>query len=186
MRTSRTNSTLGLFAIGLVLVVGVAAVPSAVSEYQAGPRIGFLSTEVILRQTPGYAVAESTFNAEMVSYQQEVDRLQQQLDSAVALFDQQQTMLSATARQERMDQLRQMQSQAETRGTELQNRAQQRRGELVAPLEDRIQRVIDGLRAERNLSVVFDVASPGNNIVAADPMLDLTSEIVQRLNAGGQ
>jgi outer membrane protein len=186
MRNTRTN-TLGLIAVGLVILVGIAAVPSAVVELQGGgARVGWLSTEAILRQTPGYASAESTFNAEMSSYQREVARLQAQLDSAGALFDQQQAMLSATVRQERVNELRTMQQQAETRGTELQTRAQQRRAELIAPLEDRIQRVIDGLRAERNLSMLFDVAAPGNNIVSADPTLDLTTVVIQRLNAGGQ
>jgi Skp family chaperone for outer membrane proteins len=34
--------------------------------------------------------------------------------------------------------------------------------------------------------MLFDVAAPGNNIVSADPTLDLTTVVIQRLNAGGQ
>ena len=121
----------------------------------------------------------------MESFQAEVEQLQQTFDSAVAAFDQQSPMLSQTARQERMEELRQMQQQAETRSQELTQRAQRRRAELVAPLEDRIQSVIDGLRAERRIALIFDVAAPGNNIISADPTLDLTALVVQRLNSGG-
>ena len=57
----------------------------------------------------------------------------------------------------------------------------QRQQELIGPLEDRIQSVIDGLRAERNITMVFDVSAPGNNIISADPVLDITSVVVSRL-----
>ena len=40
--------------------------------------------------------------------------------------------------------------------------------------------------AERNLGVIFDVSAPGNNIVSADPVLDLTTTVVRRLQGGGQ
>ena len=56
-------------------------------------------------------------------------------------------------------------------------------GQLVAPLEERVKGVIEGLRAERNLIFIFDVGAPGNNIVAADRTLDLTTVVVQRLQA---
>jgi hypothetical protein len=37
----------------------------------------------------------------------------------------------------------------------------------VAPLEERVKGVIEGVRAERNLLFIFDVGAPGNNVVAA-------------------
>ncbi len=169
-------------ALIVLVVAGVGALP----ERQDGSRIAFVSTEVILRQTPGYREADSTFTAEMAAYRREVETLQRRLDSAVAQFDQQSVVLSPTARQERMQELRRMQQQFEQRSSELSQRAQERRQQLVAPLEDRIQRVIDGVRAERNLAMIFDVASPTNIIVSADPTLDLTPLVVRRLTAGGQ
>ncbi len=79
-----------------------------------------------------------------------------------------------------------MQQQFEQRSGELSTLAQRRQQELMAPLQDRIQRVIDGLRAERNLAVIFDIGAPGNNILSADPGLDLTSTVVGRLTGAGQ
>ena len=121
----------------------------------------------------------------MTGYQDEVQQLQQQLDSAVSAFNQQSIVLSPTARQEKTEELRGLQQQLEQRTTELQQRAAQRQQELIGPLEDRIQSVIDGLRAERNIAVGFDVAAPGNNIISADPVLDLTTVVVQRITGAG-
>lgn len=165
-------------ALAVLLVAGVAALPQAP---QGASPIAYVSTQLILRQTPGFAQAESTFNAEMQSSRTEVEQLQRQLDSAVAQFDQQSVVLSPTARQERMTELRERQQRFEQRSSELQARMQQRQQELMAPLEDRIQRVIDGLRAERNIGVVLDVSSPTSDVVSADPTLDLTQVVIQRL-----
>lgn len=180
----RTKTRIGMVAVGVISVVGVAALPS--SPAQDAPRLAIVATEIILRQTPGYAQAESTFAADLASWRGEVEGLQRQLDSAATAFDQQSVVLSPTARQSKTDELRQLQQQYQTRATELQQRAEQRRQELVGPLEERIQTVIDGLRAERSLMMVFDVSAPGNNIVSADPVIDLTTTVVRRLNDGGQ
>ena len=166
-------------ALALIVIAGMAARPTARAQQQA--QIAYLNSEVILRQTPGYAAAESTFTSEMRAFQQEVENLQARLDSVVRDYDQQQIVLSPTSRQEKVQEIRQMQQRFEQRSGELQQRAGERRAELVAPLEERIQSVIDGIRAERNLSVIFDVASPANNIISADRALDLTPTVIRRL-----
>ncbi len=170
------------WAVAVLAVIVVASVAARSTEQaQNDARIAYLNSEVILRQTPGYAAAESTFTSEMGVFQKEVEALQVRLDSVVRDFDQQSIVLSPTARQEKLQEIRGMQQRFEQRSGELQQRAQERRAELVAPLEERIQTVIDGVRAERNLAVIFDVASPGNNIIAADRALDLTPTIIRRL-----
>jgi outer membrane protein len=166
-------------ALAVIVAAGIAARSTRRAQEQS--HIAYLNSEVILRQTPGYASAESTFTAEMSAFQQEVETLQQQLDSVVRDFDQQSIVLSPSSRQDKVQEIQTMQQRFQQRSGELQQRAQERRAELVAPLEERIQTVIDGVRAERNLALIFDVASPGNNIIAADRALDLTPTIIRRL-----
>jgi outer membrane protein len=172
-----------LAASAILIFVGVGAVPSRPA--QDGGRIGFVNTDIILRQTPGFLGADSVLAAETQSYEDEVAGLQQQLDSTIREFDRQSIALSPTARQEKTEEIRQMQTRFQQRYSELQQRAQERRRELVTPLEERIQTVIDGVRAERNLWLIFDVASPGNNIVSADRSMDLTAVVVRRLRGNG-
>jgi outer membrane protein len=168
-------------ALAVIVVAGVAAVPGSPREPRQDARFGYVNSEQILRQTPGYAAAESTFASEFEVFRKEIGDLQARLDSTVRDFDQQSVVLSPSNRQAKIEEIRQMQGQFEQRSSELTQRAQERRAELVAPLEERIQGVIDGLRAERNLAFIFDVASPGNNIISADRTLDLTPMIIRRL-----
>jgi outer membrane protein len=112
--------------------------------------------------------------------------MQGQLDSTVRAYDQQQIALSPTARTNKQQEIRDLQQRLQQRYSELQTRAAERERELVAPLEERVKGVIEGLRAERNLAFIFDVGAPGNNIVAADRVLDLTALVIQRLQQPGQ
>jgi Skp family chaperone for outer membrane proteins len=160
------------------------ATPSSVWAQAAGG-IGLVNTELVLRQTPGYDAADSTLAAERAVFQAEANSLQEQLDSAMAAFDQQQLVLSPQAREEKVTELRQLNERIQNRLQELQNQDLERQRELVTPLENRIQTVIDGIRAERNLAIVFDVANPNTTIISADMTLDLTALVISRLQAAG-
>lgn len=148
---------------------------------QGAARFGWVNSQLIIRQVPGYAAAESTLNADIGAYRAEVQRMQDQLDSMARAYDQAAVALSPSNREARQRELREMQQRLEQRYNELQNQAAERERELVAPLEERVKGVIEGIRAERNLLFIFDVGAPGNNIVAADRALDLTAVVVQRL-----
>ncbi len=166
-----------LAAIAVLLLVGVAA-------RQDTPRLAFVSSQQILQQTPGYAQAESTYVAEMQSWSSEIQQLAQRLDSAWTAFDRQSVVLSPSDRQDKQEELRQMSQRLNQRRQEVSVRADEREQELMAPFQQRIQRVIEGLRAERNLLMIFDASAPGSNLISADPQLDLTAIVIQRLNSG--
>lgn len=160
-----------------LLLIGVAA------TQQVGHRMAYVNLQVVMQQTPGYQEARDTFETVEQSFRTEIEGLQSSYDSMVAAYQQQQVVLSPTARQEKEAELRQFGGRVQQRVQEIQNRLAQRERTLLAPLEDRVQAVIDGIRAERNLAVIFDVSAQGNGIVAADTNLDLTATVVQRLQA---
>jgi outer membrane protein len=170
-------------AVPVLAIAGAAAVPATPQggPSQAALRIAYVNSQIVLQQTPGYQAAESSYARELEGFQNEVQRLRDQLDSTISAYQQRAIGLSQTDRQARESEIRQMQQTLDQRSNDLRQRAQDRERELVSPLEERIKAVIEGLRAERNLAVVFDVAAPGNGIIAADRSLDLTATVVQRL-----
>ncbi len=161
------------------------AVPAAAQTpappSQPALRIAFINSREILQKTPGYTAAESTFNRELQGFRDEVQKLQQQLDSAVQAFDQQSIALSPAAKQARQRELQNLQQQLEQRTNALQDRARQREQELLQPIQARVTAVIQGLRAEGNYAVIFDADAPGSAIIAADPALNITTKVLQRL-----
>ena len=174
----------------LVCLVAGLAMPAAAQNPPSAParvappaaqRLAFLSSRTILDSTPGYAAAESTFVREYQGMRDEVQKLQQSLDSAVQTFDQASIALSPAAKDVKRRELQQMQDRVTQRSGELDARARARNQELLEPFRSRINTIIQGIRAEGNYALIFDSDAQGNGIVAADPMLSLTSKIIERV-----
>ena len=168
-------------AVHVWMWLGLFGVAPAAAQSTPSLKIGFINSRQILQQTPGYAPAESTFDREVKGFRDEVQKLQRQMDSSVQAFDQQSIALSPAARLAKQKDLQAQQQRLEQRSTELQQRATQREQELMAPIQARINAVIQGLRAEGNYAVIFDLDAQGGTIIAADPALNITAKVVGRL-----
>jgi outer membrane protein len=175
-----------------LVVVGVwvaaalllASVGSVEAQQPAPAKIGYVNTQAILKQTPGYVKAESTFTRELATYRVEVQKLQASLDSAASDFDQSSVMLSPTQRAAKRKDLQAQQQKLEQRTQELQQKAASRERELLDPIQSKVNSVIEGVRAAGNFAMIFDVSAPNNGIVTADKTLDLTQRVIQQLKAG--
>ena len=173
-----------LFAVGAFLVVvTVLGVAPAIAQ-QGGVKIGYVNSQAILKQTPGYAQAESTFAKELEGYRGEVQKLQASLDSSASDFEQQSVMLSPTQRQAKRKELEAAQDKLQQRTQELQQKASARERELLEPIQTKVNSVIEGLRASGNYAMIFDVSAPNSGIVTADKSLDLTARVIQQLKSG--
>lgn len=144
-------------------------------------RIAFVNARAALASMPGYSKAESTYVKEGEAAQGEMRRLQGALDSAVAEFEQQQAMLSASNRAAKRKELETKNEQLQTRAREIQQRMGQRERELLQPMQERLTAIIDGIRAESNYSMIIDLGAQGLGIVTYDKSLDITQRVVARL-----
>lgn len=142
-------------------------------------RIAYLNSQEVMSAAPGAAEAQAQFDSEMQTYQQEIQELEDELRSMEEQYQQQQLTLSPEARQNREAQIQAKMNEYQQRGTALQERAARRRAELVQPVMDEITEIIEALREERGYSLILDVAA--GSIVSADPALDVTEEVIQRL-----
>ena len=171
-------------ACAAVLLTGVAAM--AVRAQETPQKLAYINSAVILQNTPGHAQAESTFQRELAGMQQQVNVLQAQFDSAVNEFNRTSLVLSPAAKQQRQQELVQMQQRTQQQVQDLRDRATSREQELMAPISQRVNAVIEGIRAEFNYAMIFDAASQSGALVTADRSLDISQLVIQRLQAGGQ
>lgn len=164
-----------LFVLALAL-----ALPGVASAQAL--KIGYINSQNVLAEAPGAKEAQTQFDADMASYKAEVQKMATELENLVKQYEQQQAMLSPAAKQTRETDIRTKQQAYQDRLSEIDQRAAKRQQELVQPVMDKINAVIEAYRAEQGYSLIFDVASGG--IVAANPTMDLTTEIIRRLQAG--
>jgi len=167
------------FVVVLTMALGFLFFASSQVDAQTQTRFGYINSQRILAQAPGAQEAQRQFEADMARYRAQVDTLGRSLEQAQQAFERQQSTLSADARQQRQQSLQQQFSAYQQRVGELEETAQQRQAELVAPIMQRISQVIETIRSEGNYAMIFD-ASAGS-LITADPALDLTERVLQRL-----
>ena len=113
-------------------------------------------------------------NAAIAGKQKVAQQLQSELQAGQAVMAAS-VLASKTADLERMG--RDIQNDVQARDTELQNLQQQ----LVDEFQDQVLPIVEAIAKEKKLQAVFSVDNSGAAYV--DPNLDLTAEIVKRLNA---
>ena len=144
-------------------------------------KVAFINSQNILAETPGAAEAQAQFDQDMQGYRNEVQQMASELEALVQQYEQQQAMLSPSAKQQREADIRTKQEAYQQRLAAIDERAGQRQQELVQPVMDKINQMIEQIRAEGSYALILDVAAGG--VVAADPALDLTQEVIHRLQA---
>lgn len=149
------------------------------AEDQSFPAVAYVNSQLVVQNAPGASEAQQTFSQEVEQAQQEVRDLQARLDSLTEAYQRQEATLSEQARQQRQARIRELQQELQQRAQELDDNLSQRQQELLQPIYEKVRGVIEEIRAERGYALVFDVSGPG--VVAADPTLNITDEVLDRL-----
>jgi outer membrane protein len=144
-------------------------------------KIGYINSQEILERAPGAREAQQAFERDMQGFTTEAQQLQDELTRMQQQLAQQELTLSPEAKRNRQQQIQDKAQQAQARMAEMDQIAARRRSELVQPVMDRITAVIEKLRDDGSYSLILDVAA--GSIIAADPALDLTAEVLRRLDA---
>lgn len=168
----------------LLLTAVVAAAAAPVAAQQAGS-IVFIDSERLRQEAPGLQEARTQLQQEMVQFQTRADSaiapLQREFQELAMEFQQQQGTMSPEQRRQREQVLAQKRDQLQQRGAQLEQEAAAKQNEILAPALQRINQVIEQIREEQGYAYILDTAAGG--VIAADPALDITGEVLQRLNA---
>ena len=168
------------FAFFLMAVLGLTVAPLGA---QTPLKVGYINSQAILEQAPGAREAAEQFDREMQALRGQLQPAADSLDQIIQQYEAQSMTMSADAKQRREQDILQRREALQQRAAQLETQAGQRRSELVQPVMDRITRVIEDLRVEGRYHIIFDVAA--GSIIAADETLDLTDEVLRRLQAAG-
>lgn len=175
-------------AAGLAVLLSAGSVAAQQGQQQGGQApetppedvpFVYINSQQLLQEAPGANEAQKTWKREMSEFRSEVQQLRSELDSLQQAYQQQEGMLSESARQKRREEIAQKQRQLQQRMQELEQKASQRRQELLAPILDEVRAVIQQVRDEYGYSMVFDAAAAG--LLAANPRLDITDTVVRRM-----
>ena len=170
----------------VILILCALLVPGGVARAQAvggGLKIGYINSSAIVAESTAARAAQEQFQREMVPLESELQAMETEIGELMNRYQAQQVTLSPDVRRNRQAEIVQKQQRYQTRMGEIEAEAATRQQELVAPIMERINNIIQDIRQEGSYTFIFDVAAGG--LIAADEALDLTDNVIQRLAQGG-
>lgn len=162
--------------LALALVAGATGVAHAQG---AASKIAYVNTDAVLAAAPGRAEAESTFQKETEGYRGQLQKLSDSIQTMITSYQKAEPTLSQTQKDSRAKAIRTLQEQAQSTQQDLQQKAAQRENELMAPIMERVKKVLDDIRQEDGYAVIL--AGDPSLILSADKNLDITDRVIARL-----
>ena len=167
----------GVAALGLLIVLSSFG-PAMAKEL----RLGYVDSDRILDAFPDYRDARQKLQEEERTYVTKAQSMDDVVKQMADELDQQSLMLSQEAKQERVNRLKEKQTELESYRKEIWGeggKLYNRNLELSKPVLDKINTAIEKVSRAENYDFVFDAVSA--NIVFALPEHDLTDKVLEEL-----
>lgn len=168
-----------------LIAIGAAGAQTAPASAPVTVKIGYINSAQLLQEAPGRAEAEAQFDREVGAYRTQLQRMNDSLNTLMAAFDRDAAKLDTTTRAARGKAIRDRETEYQTRARGLDSTMQARQAQLVKPIMERVQAVIEAIRQEDGYSMILDVGAQASVVVAADKRLDLTDRVLARLKSQG-
>jgi outer membrane protein len=144
-------------------------------------KIAFIRSQEVLAAAPGRAAADSAFNREVAAFNAAEKSWNDSITTILADYAKAESTMTVPARDARQKAIREKQADFQKRDQDMRQHVQQRQTELIQPIMDQVNKIINDIRAEDNYAMIFDAQAQGGGIVAADRNLDITDRVIARL-----
>ena len=175
--------TLVMIAAPVVLAALAPAV--ALGQGTTTLKIAYVDSEALVRQAPGYEEAKQAFDRATRSWQDSLELKRSELQTMFEDYKKQEVILSPEMKAEKQQTMLQMEQDAQrffqTKfGPD--GEAAVKQAELMKPIIDRVNAAIDQIRRDGAYALIFDLNDGA--LVAGDPTLNITDQVLQRLRSG--
>ena len=170
-------------SVGGMLVLALMAGGIHPAQAQA-TKFGYVNTDKVLGGIPAASNALRELQTAAQAYQARADSLGRQFQTLQQAFNNLPVTTTQERRQQEQQRLQTTMQQYQQQLQPLQEAAEQREQALqliVQPYVQRIPEVVEQIRKEQNYSMIFSVGESG--LIAADPSLDISDLVRQRLLA---
>lgn len=167
-----------LLCASIVFVFQFSFLDSAMAQ-----KYGCVNTDYVLRSIPDYSNAVKRLDKYVADWQKELSDKAAELDALRAEFEQENYLLPDNLKKRRREEirnkeqeLRELQQQRFGAGGDLD----QKRAELLKPVQDRVYDIIERVAQEKNLAFVFDKAG-SSAVLFANKKYDISDDVLEML-----
>jgi outer membrane protein len=160
---------------------------SSLALAQGGQKIGYVDTEVILKQLPEAQDADKKLKEIAVRFQDTLSRMQKDFSERIEQYKKQESLMTADAKRKEEDALKAnqqalMQYQEEKFGNTGEIRRLQE--SFINPIRDRVLLTIKEVAKDEKMNFVLDKVNPA--LLYADEKFDLTFKVLDKIRRGGK
>ncbi|MBQ3983160.1 MAG: OmpH family outer membrane protein [Bacteroidales bacterium] len=142
-----------------------------------------VNTDYIMRNVPEYNQALTKINKYIEEWQQELQNKQQEVDELRQQYQQEAYLLPDNLKQRRQDEIHNKETelralQRQRFGTE--GDLEQKRAELMKPVQDRVYNAIERVAREKNYAFVFD-KSASATVIYVSEKYDISNLVLEML-----
>lgn len=164
-------------ALALVLGAQTARAEDAV-------KLGYVDMQRALLEVEDGRRAREELKKALEKKQKELDERQQELMKAGEDLKKKRTLLPEETRMQKENELQEGLAKLQQALMRNQQELQQKEQEVLAPIVDRMQKIVGQIAQAEDLTMVLDRNQAG--IIFGKPHLDLTNEVIRRYNAGNK
>jgi outer membrane protein len=167
------KQSLNAAMLTLALASGALALPAAAQEW----KIGYVSSERILRDSAPAKAATQKLEAEFSKRDRELQELGAKLKGAAERFEKDAPVLGEAERNRRQRELTELDRDVQRRQREFREDLNQRRNEELQGLMERAQRIVRQIAEQEKFDLIVQEA------VYFSPRVDITEKVLRALNA---
>jgi len=167
------KQSLNAAMLTLALASGALALPAAAQEL----KIGYVSSERILRDSAPAKAATQKLEAEFSKRDRELQELGAKLKGAAERFEKDAPVLGEAERNRRQRELTELDRDVQRRQREFREDLNQRRNEELQGLMERAQRIVRQIAEQEKFDLIVQEA------VYFSPRVDITEKVLRALNA---
>lgn len=163
-------------ALALAIVLGAMVVVAAPAQVMAqGTKIGFVSTEKILRDSKPAKAAQSKIEAEFKGRDADLQRLANNLRSQAQQLDKDAPVLSEAERVKRQRKLADLDADLQRKRREFQEDFNRRRNEEFSAIVEKANASIKKIANDQHYDLIIQDA------VTVSPKIDITDQVMKAL-----
>src|SRR5262245_47064262 len=170
-----------LIVIGLLLPAALFAQAPAAGTPGAG-RVAVVDFQRAVTENSEGKKAQEKFMAELNRRQKDFEDKQKTMTDAQTKLQNGDKALSDPAKADLAKQIDKLNTELQRMNDDAQKDLGDLQQQLFRPIAERTQEVLKSYSNENGFAVVFDV-SQGNSIIFADPVADITTEIIRRVDS---
>ncbi len=140
----------------IVILIACSILSSGIVLAQTAPKLGWINSADLLQAMPEKAKADSDISKYARSFQEQIDIMMKEYQTKGQQFQANEKTMTEAMKEVRMKEIQDLQNRIESTQQSAQEKLQQKKQDVYAPILDKADKAIQGVAKEKGYDYIFD------------------------------